>query len=292
MVTQTETISIPSKADLLADFIHSASETFQAMEAEFGFNGIVEHFLGVNKPMDFNEDAVMQQIKRHVNVSHAWQELSRLYDFAVDGLAESDDISHIVTNAAEILDLIAHSQYPLHSAWKRLVWQGDGRVALEEGESFELDKLAYLADVDIRTVRNAISSGALTLTKVMGIDLVSNESAHKWLLGRRGFKPTVYTNRSSVELANVSKPSNFAIFLTQQRNRIIDDGGVLSSQNSALTQAVISDLESGLFNLSLSMVNPIADYYQLGRKSFLECVMRTFFFEQFQMLRELIGNHQ
>lgn len=292
MVTQSETVTIPSKDKLLEDYIETAIETFQAMELEFGFNDLVTHFLDGHNSRDLQDDVLMKEIKKNVKASDAWNALNRLYDFAVDGLAEDDEISYIVTNAAEILDLISQRKYPLHPAWKRLEWQGDGRVNLELGGDFELDELAYLADVDVRTVRNAISAGALTPTKVMGTDLVESESARKWLLGRRGFKPTVYAKRSSLQMAAVDKPYTFGILLTQQRNQIVAESGVLSSQHAALTPDVISELESGLFNLPLSMTNPVADYYQLARKPFLACVMRTFFAEQFQMMREIMENQK
>jgi hypothetical protein len=288
MVTQSDTVNIPSKDQLLEDFIQSASETFHALQYEFGFKELVSHFLDGRSSQDLQNEELKQQIKKHVKATDAWTHLNRLYDFAVDGLSDGEEISYIVTNAADILDLVGHSKYPLHPAWKRLVWQGDGRVNLEEGGSFELDKLAYLADVDVRTVRNAISAGALTLTKVMGTDMVESESARKWLLGRRGFKPTVHAKRSSLEMEAIDKPYTFGILLTQQRDHIVDEGGVLNSQHAALTPDVISDLESGLFNLPLSMTNPVADYYQLARKPFLACVMRSFFAEQYQMMREIM----
>jgi hypothetical protein len=43
-------------------------------------------------------------------------------------------------------------------------------------------------------------------------------------------------------------------------------------------------LEAGVFALPLDAVFPVADFYQVDRKAFLECVMRVFFYEELRML--------
>lgn len=288
MATKPETMTIPSLENLFKDYVRTALETFQAMEGEFGFGGLVKHFLGGDYPRSlFHSENLPKFVARHIQSSHAWKQLAELYEFAINGLASDEDTMYIATNAAEILSLASFDKFSMHYAWERLVWQADGRHGLDNGYPLEYQKLAYLADVDIRTVRNAVSAGQLVSSKTQGIDFVENESARKWLLGRRGFKPTVYAGQTEVSLSSVNSPTTFGVILKAQRARIVESGGALSTQHPALTEPVLNTLESGVFDLSLNMINPVADYYQIERKQFLSSVMRTFFPEQLAAIQSL-----
>lgn len=289
MATKPETMPIPSLDKLFQHFVNTAYRTFDAMELEFGFGGLVKHFMGGfdHHGTIFQEEKLNQHIAKHIQNSNAWKQLVILYDFAVNGLAEDEDTSFVATNADEILSLSSFANAPHHPAWERLVWQADGRFALDNGYPMDFDKLAFLADVDVRTVRNAISAGNLVTVKENGTDHVETESARKWLAGRRGFKPTVYAGKTQAALSCVMKPAVFGVILKGQRESILAAGGSLSTQHPALTDSVFSSLEAGVFDLPLSMVNPVADYYQVDRKQFLGCVMRLFFPEQLAAIQEM-----
>ncbi len=288
MASKSETMSVPGLEKLFEDFLRTSCETFQALETEFGFGGLKKHFLGGDFPYSvLQSEKLPTFITHHVQNSHAWKQLAELYDFAVNGIATNEDTMYVATNAAEILSLASYDECRMHHAWERLVWQADGRHGLDNGYPMEYQKLAYLADVDIRTVRNAVSAGQLVSSKTQGTDFVENESARKWLSGRRGFKPTVYAGQTEVSLANVNSPIAFGAILKAQRARIVEAGGTLATQHPALTEPVINTLESGVFDLSLNMINPVADYYQIERKQFLSSVMRTFFPEQLAAIQSL-----
>jgi hypothetical protein len=290
MASKSETMTVPSLEKLFEDYVRTAHETFQAMEVEFGFGGLVKQFLGGDYPRSiFHSENLPKFVSLHIQNSHAWKQLAELYEFAINGLASDEDTMYVATNAAEILSLASYDQFSMHHAWERLVWQADGRHGLDNGYPMEYQKLAYLADVDIRTVRNAVSAGQLVSSKTQGTDFIENESARKWLSGRRGFKPTVYAGQTEVSLANVNSPIAFGAILKAQRARIVEAGGTLTTQHPALTETVLNTLETGVFDLSLNMINPVADYYQIERKQFLSSVMRTFFPEQLAAIQSLSG---
>jgi len=291
MTNRQKTVQVPSKEVMFDDFFRSAAETFEALQVEFGFDGLADHFFGNKFEESVFLDKKHEQVaKKHVKASHAWEKVSNLYDFAVDGLANEKETWSIVLDASEVLTLASYDQCPLLPAWNRLIWQADGRHGLESGDSIMIEKLAFLADVDVRTVRNAISAGHLVCSEDSSV--VDNESARKWLMGRRGFKPTVFAGQTQTDLAGVATPSAFATFLKEQRQRIQESGGSLSSQHPAVTGEAVGQVESGVFVLPLSAVNPLADYYQLERKQFLSCVMRTFFSEQLQAMQEIFQTQQ
>ncbi len=177
-----------------------------------------------------------------------------------------------------------------------IVARGDGRFCLDDEEDIHLDKLALLAEVDIRTVRNAISAGELSAVKRNDIVhpgiYVDNSTARRWLQGRRGFKPTVFHGRASQHIEHIGSPSEFGAFLTARRNEL----GLDVSENKlvplcpGVDAKSIVTIEAGVFALPLSAVNPIADFYQLNRKTFLSCVMRVFFGDYLATIRESLAS--
>ncbi|MCA8947609.1 MAG: hypothetical protein KDB29_15340, partial [Planctomycetes bacterium] len=166
------------------------------------------------------------------------------------------------------------------------------RNALDGGSSVLMEKLAYLADVDVRTVRNAISAGELVAFKVTdglqpGIH-IENASARSWLQGRRGFTPTVYRGETAQAIGDVSSPAEFGAFLVARRDQLgLDAGeGKLLPLVPGVNAKGLAAVEAGVFELPLNAVNPLADFYQLDRKAFLECVMRVFFNDYYTTILE------
>jgi hypothetical protein len=87
----------------------------------------------------------------------------------------------------------------------------------------------------------------------------------------------------------VCTPAGFAAFLINQRKQIETDLGADDIANRSVNhpgvdQTAMKELESGVFSLHLDTVFPIADFYQVSRKDMLNCVLRTFFREEYQML--------
>jgi hypothetical protein len=236
------------------------------------------------------------QAKERLQKTTLWIRLSALYDYAVDGVADpEDDSSYIVTDAADALNFLqsAHGEAADGATWMDLVHMGDGRVALDEGMAVQVEKLALLGGVDLRTVRNAMSSGSLDSFKQEGLTYIENGSARAWLMARRGFKPTVLVEGSS-DLKQVATPVAFANFFFERRNEARhlrkDFAGHEPSFDGypGLDADAIGKVEAGTFDMPLYVVNSLADYYGLDRGEMLNCVMRVFFPTELSSLRRFL----
>ncbi|WP_348014582.1 hypothetical protein [Rhodoferax sp.] len=263
---------------LFDDFFRAAHGTLQSLENDYNVKGVVEQVFGA-PTLPENES------QAHFRNSVPWSTLSRLYDYALKG--ETGDVHpiDIVISGSNVLKL-ATSENDMPSAeWDRLVAMGDGRFALDDGQPVELSKVALLAKVDSRTVRNAIAAGELKSFKHDDEIRIENASARQWLLGRRGFKPTVIDgDHSSIQLKDVSTPHQFGALLSQKNKQLNLTGPGSKTTPLPITGNAQAQLESGIFTLPLDAVFPLADFYQLDRKELLDCVMRVFFTEELQML--------
>lgn len=282
------------KERLFESSFSAAQATFEVLEEHFLIDVVEQAFGGTNFVSE------VQKAKDHFRASNAWRELSALYEYAINGVVDPEydvnhtDRSYIVTNGAAIIEVLSTGIGRLSPEWTEIYTMGDGRFALDGGENISLIKLALLARVDLRTVRNAVSSGQIATCKqekALEQDTVfaENASARRWLLGRKGFKPTLRTNLDREQIGDINSPSGFGAFLVQQRKEVeemLDAADIekRSVNHSSVNQEAINQLESGVFALPLDAVFPIADYYQVSRKAMLECVMRVFFSEELSML--------
>ena len=267
------------KEKLFQDFFHAAFNSFEALELQFGIRGI--------KDQVFGKDVDDEQAQSNLRASCAWSTLSALYDYAVNGLDGGEHPQDIVIAGSDVIELASSENHRPSAEWDQIIAMGDGRYALDEGHFIPLYKVALLANVDIRTVRNAVSAGDLMSLKRDNEIYIENASARRWLHGRRGFKPTVMNDGAGhLSLEKVRSPAEFGAFLVGQRARI----GLDSTDNKlvvfhpSVNPQAIAQLEAGVFAMPLDAAFPLADFYQVGRKEFLECVMRVFFSEELDML--------
>lgn len=292
MAKKTENRALDKEA-LFENYFQTCSEVFEVFERAFGIDGVRSKILGIEDSvtLGLSSTSVEQAAKDHVRASVSWYSLSNLYDYAVDGIiAGHNDPSGIVIDGAEVIYFITSENYRPSIEWELIILQGDGRVGLDEGTSVLIDKLALLANVDIRTVRNAISAGELIAEKKDGFIFIANASSRNWLAGRRGFKPTKNINQKFDDLSKISSPAEFSAFLVAQREAIGLEGDEkkLVVFHPSVDSKAILELERGAFKLSIDTAFPIADYYQLDRKEFLSCVMRVFFSEQLLALSDVL----
>jgi hypothetical protein len=201
------------------------------------------------------------------------------------------EAEEVVISGSEVLTMLAHENDDPSEEWYSIVQLGDSRFALDDGIDISADKVAMLANVEVRTVRNAISAGDLIVTKVEGKTWVNNQSARRWLSGRRGFKPTRVSGKDVLDISRVGTAAEFGSAIAERRKEL----GLpsVSSKESGLPPMINADIialiENGSFNLPLDLVFPLADYYQVDRKEMLGAVMRVFYPEQMLVLAELRG---
>ena len=280
------------KEVLFDNYFQTAVEVFETLENVFDVEGVWSQIIGAedSEKYGFTSPESKQMAMDRVRKSSAWQRLSALYDYAVDGYAGADHPIDIVIGGAEVLSFIETENCKPAPEWDFITRQGDGRFALDAGDLVLPDKLALLAGVDVRTVRNAISAGELTTHKGVDGVQIENASARSWLIGRRGFKPTVILGDALNGVADIASPAEFGAFLTDRRKKL----GLNAADNKlvafhpAVNARALLEIETGVFKLPLDTVFPIADFYQLDRKGFLSCVMRVFFREQLTILQETL----
>lgn len=278
------------KEILFNDFFYAARGTLEALELHYEAEGVVDHIFGKDA---YNHENI-ENAKSILRKNRAWGELSALYDYAIHGIIDErlDGPSSIVINGSDVLHLATSEDWKPSQEWLDVVAMGDGRFALDDGEEITIYKLALLAKVDQRTVRNAISSGHLLANKrntmFEGEQMcVENASARRWLYGRKGFKPTAAPSGDEEKsLSSVKGPAEFGAFLTNQRKRLGLDtpDGKLIVRHANVNSQSLTDLESGVFSLPLDAVFPLADFYQVSRKELLNAVMRVFFADELAML--------
>lgn len=270
-----------NKEELLQSFCTCTGEAVEKWETFFGVEGLGDQVLGGNR----YDIATIERLRR----SNAWETLMALFDYATQGITEGMEEMSIVLDAAEILSLVrTESQWP-SDEWMQILTMGDARYALDEGSPLTIERVALLGNVDVRTVRNAISAGDLVALQE-DKSAVDNASARRWLLGRKGFRQTV--NASDGEhrvLEQITTAAQFGVFLAQQRKRIGlgGDGQKVTLFHPGAGSDTLVQLEAGVFTLPLDAVFPIADFYQLSRKALLECVMRVFFSRELEILSEI-----
>lgn len=272
---------------LFHDFYHAAQGTFRALEVHYLVNGVCEQIFGV----DSDEEAGKANLRK----SYAWATLVALYEYAVNGVEPGEGFEgsdDLVIDASDVIELASSENYMPSAKWDTLIAMGDGRFALDSGNPILPYKLSLLANVDIRTVRNAISAGELVAFKSEfdGEVYVENGSARRWLHGRRGFKPTLKEEDSAgVSIDSVSTPAEFGAMLASRRKNIglNEQEAKPSVAHPSVTPLALSELEAGVFALPLDAIFPLADYYLLDRKKLLQCVMRVFFKEEMHLLLDV-----
>jgi hypothetical protein len=280
------------KQTLFNDYLLALWQAMDHIESTFEVKGLCEQVFGEKLPHQnhwhsYELDRISANARAHVEASDAWKTLSGLYDYAVDGLLHGGDYAEdLVLFGQEILAALTMEESAPCREWFEIVAMGDARFGLQDGTSDTPERLALLANVDVRTVRNAISAGDLTTKKVMGTLMIEHESAVKWLHGRRGFKPTRIINMQGVNLHEVSSPLVLSTLLKERRAalKLDDHRDILPPAHPAANDQVLNDLEDGNFTLTLDAAFPLADFYQLERTEFLKALMRCFYPEQYKAL--------
>lgn len=282
---------VSRKERLFEDFFINMLKTTERIENLFGVRGVKEQVFGCDHSFGDPDEG---QAKESLRNNRAWLLASELYDYAVEGIdrtgqsgSVSDGASSLVIDAGEIIALLTGEEDAPLNAWHDVVMMGDARVALHDDLGIRVESLALLANVDVRTVRNAISSGALLCNKEDD-PYIGSDSARLWLMGRKGFKATAFASETSLNIAEVETAERFGALLKQRRAD--RDLGLTPAQEPSLvaypglTKEILAEAEAGVFRVPLSVVWPLADYYGIARDELLDCVMRVFFPDELEAL--------
>lgn len=282
-----KTMATTDKDQLFDDFFVTLAQVIPIFENVFEVGGLSERILGTDQILPSFDKELERAARERVKSSRAWERLSALYDYAIDGIQpDGVDNTSIVIDGAEVLSLTTTENYAPAAAWRQIVRLADGRAAIDLGEEILLDKLALLAKVDERTVRNAISSGELRANKTNGAIFIENASARTWLNGRRGYKPTRILSVVSKAIDEVSTAPEFGAFLARRRQIVTSTEAGLNAtvQHPAVDAKALQELEHGTFTLPLDTVVPLADFYNVDRGAFFACLMRVFYRDELDIL--------
>jgi hypothetical protein len=277
------------KEILFEDFYSTAATMFSEIERLFNVDGLCNQVFGRELPGNFVDDE--SDSKERLRSTFAWTVLSNVYDYAVEGLDRDGEAMSLVLDSGLLLSLLHNDERHVSEKWGDIVAMADGRYAIDEGMPIDHYKVALLANVDLRTVRNAISAGELAAFKQDEFLFIENTSAWNWLHARKGFRRTIQQDPSQFsDLGEVESPLQFGAFLSKQREklRLNDDDNKLVVRHPYVLPADLERLEAGVFTLPIDTVFPLADFYQIGRKVFLEAVMRIFFQKELDLLQ---GGH-
>lgn len=215
--------------------------------------------------------------------SRAWYGFSQLYNFAVKGeLHDRQDPHWRIGELTNLLSVLQHDHPFVTYVYQTILPLAQGRSSLENGFDVPFEALVQLANVDERTVRNAISAGELVHFKNDGKGYIRADSARQWLERRRGFTPTRYINTMGTPLDEITTPEELAEFLIVHRTR----NRYPSRETTADIEPDVRHLEQGICDLPLDRAARLADFYCLDRSDFLDCLLRIYFPEQYALLRE------
>lgn len=285
--------TISAKDRLFNDFFYCAFRSMERVAHLFQLDGVTAQVFGEGYFPNLAPE-VDKAAKTRLRQNRAWHYLSELYDYAIDGVdrtgesgSASDGASSLVIDAGEVIALLTGEEDRPSQEWHDIVRMADGRFALGDGQPLDALRVALLANVDVRTVRNAISAGALITFKQGDDVLVENESARQWLMGRKGFKPTIEIGGTMRLLSAVVTPQEFGDFVRRQRTAMENPNQSLDTY-PGLTEEVLMDAEAGVFRAPLNLVWPMADFYGVSREALLECVMRIYFSEALQTIADRI----
>lgn len=233
---------------------------------------------------------VAQRQRENFCATRAWKRFVAIYDFAVQGELKNRSDPYLMLN--EWKNLLSHlpqsDPFVVHVN-ETIFVLANGRNSLESGYDLRFEELVLLANVDERTVRNAISAGELTYFKNEAKGFVSAASARDWLEGRRGFVRTYFKETIDKVLSEIKTPAEFGAFLNSQRTA---RNAFPVRQKTPEIQHEIEKLEQGIFDLPLSRTFQLADFYCLNRGEFIDCVMRIYFPNQYDALIPHVMNKQ
>lgn len=283
-----------SKDELFENFLLVCHRVLPNVERFFGVKDVQAQACGL-QPEEVatldsgGSDELNARARDNLRRSEAWTCLVNLYDFAVDGIQRDSSID-LVCSGADVVHLLTSESHSIDAQWHELIDMADARVALEMGTVLSVSRVALLANVDVRTVRNAISAGDLIASKQDGDVYVDGAAALAWLLQRKGFKPTLRPELEAKSLDELYCAPQLGDFLIERRRQLgmeLEKGRVTVLHPSVDIKSLAA-LESGVFTMPLDAVFPVADFYQLDRKQFLSTVMRLHFADQLQALHEMI----
>lgn len=282
--------------EVVIALIHYVATNKTLFKADLSFEIFGVESSTLKKNLSLND--TIKLYEKNFSDKEPWDILSKTYEYAFDGVlpngVNADDIENGLPLRIifEMLELFGGAADSKVSNYLYDVFDAaHGRQRLDGGMTLTIKDVALLANVDERTVRNAISAKELEASKLDKKKHIDNKSAISWLSKRKGFNSTKFPNLETVNFNDIKSIPEFCAYLKFiRKNREVD----LSNQKRISEETFIRDygvypLENGIFALSIDKCEALSDFYNIDRVSFLIKVMELFFKEQLGLIKNSLN---
>lgn len=283
-----------SKDHFFQNIFECALGNFAEMETNMHIKGIFVQVFGIND-FEYNSTELpniepYEKLTKHYFMNHPiWQVFEKTFEYAVNGEANNFSIDEL-TKCVDFAQILHSDHFQISSKSYEIITMALVRYALEHQSTvnfFEAENTNYpqaiakLADIDVRTLKNAISANEIeTISK----GILCASSLKQWLLNRKGFKPTSYTKNQTIDFF-FNSPSTFAKILKQAREKLAENFDPNELILFSKQENIIKDLELGIFNLPLNSLSIISKTYQIPHPILLKQVLQTFYPTEFSLLK-------
>ena len=291
-----------SKEQVLKELVHelriyiAANKSMFNADLNFAIFGIDNSTL--QKKYTINEEAKLYE--KYFSDKWQWDILSKSYEYGFYGVlpngVNADDIENGIPlkTIMEMLELIGNkgtNQSKIVCYLYDILDAGLGRQRLDQGTNLTIINIALLANVDERTVRNAISAKELEATKLDNEISIDNKSAINWLSSRKGFNSTKFPNLETTNFDDIKSIPEFGAYLKKIRENLgIDISNQRwISEEKGIRKEHILGIEQGIFILSIDKCEVLSDFYNIDRSSFLLKVMGLFFKEELELIKNSLN---
>jgi hypothetical protein len=287
---------IISKEDFFQNIYECALGNFSTMEACLGIHGIMGQVFGVN---DFEElgsasDLPQFKIKQEAEIARnhfmngkIWYPFECVYEYAVNGNGWKCCIDEL-TDCVDFLHILHSDHFQISSKSHEVITMALVRHSLDHdstsmffnaGDCNYPLAIAQLANVDLRTVKNAVSGGEI---EALSKNELSASSLKQWLLNRKGFKPTFYTKHNDYFF---NSQASFAEILKNARANMGEQFDPKDLTNVCPNHPnIIEQLELGVLELSLDKLSLVAKVYQIPYPILFKNVMQTYYPNEYALL--------
>ncbi|WP_180130299.1 MULTISPECIES: hypothetical protein [unclassified Acinetobacter] len=285
-----------SKEEFFQNIYTCALGNFSTMEGHMGIHGIMGQVFGVNNIENlgtaydlptFSTEIEDKLAKNHFMNGLIWSPFECIYEYAVNGDASRCSMDEI-TDCVDFIHILHSDHFHVSNGSNDIITMALARHALEHDSEVMFYNIktcnyplaiAHLADIDLRTLKNAISAGEI---EAFSKHELSSASLKHWLSKRKGFKPTFYVKQT--QNFSFNSPTSFATMLKEARLHLEENFNPEELLNACSCSNVIEQLELGIFELPLNFLPLIAKTYEIPYPILFKQVMQTFYPNEYALL--------
>lgn len=284
-----------SKEEFFQNIYECALGNFSTIEAYMGIHGLIGQVFGVNDLEElgsaydlpsFNTELDENIAKTHFKNGQIWYPFEWVYEYAINGngykccideITDCVDFAHILNS--DHFQISQQSHEVITMALVRHAIEHDPTVMYLNVDNCNYPKaIAQLAGIDLRTLKNAVSAGEIN---AFSKNELCASSLKQWLLTRKGFKPTIYTNENSHFF---NSPTSFASVLKKARETLdyFDPTKLIEACENQPN--VIEQLELGILDVALDKLPLVAKTYGIPYPILFKQVMQTYYPNEYALL--------